>query len=112
MSEKNINEKNEKNANDKNKTEKKKKSNVSKEKRFYLITAIGCAVALVAIIVVAALINNSGNVQSMRDPVESSEIIDSNHSEPENSSDNGAENENSGDEGGTNKPVGGESEYS
>ena len=110
MSEKNINEKNEKNANEKNKTEKSKKSKTNKEKRFYLITAIGCAVALVAIIVVAAVMSNSNNVQGMRDPVESSEIVDSTHSSPEDSSNGGAEGENSSDEGGTNKPVGGESE--
>ena len=112
MSEKNINEKNEnseKTANDKSKTAK-KKSTANKEKRFYLITAIGCAVALVAIIVAAAFINNSGNVQGMRDPIESNESVDSNHSSPDNSSNNGGDgNENPGN-GSTNKPVGGESE--
>lgn len=113
MSEKNVNEKNgnEKNGSEKNKTEKKRKSKIRNEKRFYLITAIGCAVALVAIIVIAALVSNTGNVQSMRDPVQSSGVVDSTQSEPENSLDNGGENENSSsDEGGSNKPVGGESE--
>ena len=77
-----------------------------------MITAIGCAVALVAIVVIAALVNNTGNVQSMRDPIQSSSgVVDSERPEPENSSDNGGENENnSSDEGTSNKPVGGESE--
>lgn len=113
MSEKNVNEKNgnEKNGNEKSKTEKKRKSKIRNEKRFYLITAIGCAAALVAIIVIAALVNNTGNVQSMRDPAQSSEMVDSNHSNSENSSDDGENSENnSEDDGGTNKPVGGESE--
>ena len=37
------------------------KPKMSKEKKFYLFTAIGCAAALVAIIVVAAVVNSLGD---------------------------------------------------
>ena len=39
-----------------------KKKTMSKEKRFYLFTAIGCAVTLVAIILVAVLVTNKNTV--------------------------------------------------
>ncbi len=67
-----MNEKQEK------KEKKEKKSRLNGEKKFYLFTAIGCAVALVAIIVVAVAVSGSGDMTAMRDsssiqtPVESS----------------------------------------
>lgn len=73
--------------------EKKNKPKMSKEKRFYLFTAIGCAVALVAIIVVAAVVNSlgdSGNNQGLKPPA-----INSN--QPDDGSDSGSD---------TEKPVG------
>ena len=47
--------------NAKEKKENKKKTKLSKEKKFYLFTAIGCAAVLVAIIVVAIAVSNSGS---------------------------------------------------
>lgn len=44
----------------KEKKEKNKKKWLSGERRFYLLTAIGCAVALFAIIVVAVVVSNNG----------------------------------------------------
>ena len=41
----------------------KKKTKMNSEKRFYLLTAIGCAVALVAIVVVAIAVSFGDNVQ-------------------------------------------------
>lgn len=41
-----------------------KKSKLTKEKKFYLFTAIGCAVALLAIIIVAVVITNTSGVQN------------------------------------------------
>ena len=43
----------------KEQTEKKKKEPMSKERKFYLFTAIGCAAALLAIIIVAVAVNNA-----------------------------------------------------
>ena len=58
MKEQNGSEKNEKIE----KSEKKKKR-MSKEKRFYLITYISCAAALVAIVLIAVLVTNFGGVE-------------------------------------------------
>ena len=58
MKEQNGSEKNEKVE----KSEKKKKR-TSKEKRFYLITSISCAAALVAIVLIAVLVTNFGGVE-------------------------------------------------
>lgn len=58
MKEQNGSEKNEKIE----KSEKKKKR-MSKEKRFYLITSISCAAALVAIVLIAVLVTNFGGVE-------------------------------------------------
>lgn len=87
------------NAND-NATEKKKKPKMNKEKRFYLFTAIGCAAALVAIIVVAVVMNNigAGDNQAVKPPVDSSQT------------DGSGDGDSSGDGSGDNKPVGGVSE--
>lgn len=41
----------------------KKKKPMSKERKFYLFTAVGCAAVLLAIIVVAVAITNNANVQ-------------------------------------------------
>ena len=43
---------------------KKKKIQLNGEKKFYLFTAIGCAVALVAIVVIAVVVSNAGTVDS------------------------------------------------
>lgn len=40
-----------------------KKKGMSKERKFYLFTAIGCAVTLVAIVLTAALLPNQNNVE-------------------------------------------------
>ena len=102
--EKSVNEKNE--NNEKNKNEKKKKSRIGNEKRFYLITAIGCAAVLIAIIVIAAVVSGSNNIESMRNPHSSSSApADSSSAPADDSSDNGPDDGNSGDE-----PVGGETE--
>ncbi len=49
--------------NEQNGSEKKKGIKLTKEKRFYLFTAIGCAVTLVAIILVAVLVPNQNKVE-------------------------------------------------
>jgi len=77
---------------------KQKKPKMNKEKRFYLFTAIGCAAALVAIIVVAVVMNSigAGNNQAVKPPVDSSQT------------DGSGEGDSSGDGSGntdTNKPV-------
>ena len=82
-------------------TSSKKKTKMSKEKRFYLFTAIGCAAALVAIIVVAVVVNslgNNSNHQAVNPPIDSSL--------PDEGNNNGTLGDNSGDSG-TNQPVGG-----
>ena len=43
-----------------NGSEKKKEAVMTKEKKFYLFSAIGCAATLVAIIVVALVVSNIG----------------------------------------------------
>ena len=55
----------------------KKKAKMSGERKFYLFTAIGCAAVLIAIIIVAIAVTNSGDVeQGMRDPAQSGAVID------------------------------------
>ena len=58
----------------------KKKPKMSKEKRFYLFTAIGCAAALAAIIIVAVVVNslggNAGNNQAIKPPAVDSTLPD------------------------------------
>lgn len=51
-----------KEQNEKEKEKGKKKVRLSGEKRFYMLTALGCAVALVAIIVVAIAVSGGGEV--------------------------------------------------
>ena len=58
----------------KEQSEKEKKPKMSKEKKFYLFTAIGCAAALLAIIIVAIVITNANNVQSANTPNNNSSI--------------------------------------
>ena len=52
-----------KEQNEKDKQER-RKSGVKEEKKFYLFTAIGCAVALVAIVIVAVAVSNGGSVEA------------------------------------------------
>lgn len=53
----------EQNGSEKNEKIEKKKKRMSKEKRFYLITSISCAAALVAIVLIAVLVTNFGGVE-------------------------------------------------
>ena len=72
----------------------KKKPKMNKEKRFYLFTAIGCAAALAAIIIVAVVVNSlggTGNSQVIKPPTVDSTLPDGG---------------NDGDNSGVNKPVG------
>lgn len=48
-----------------NENAKQKKPKLSKEKKFYLFTAIGCAAALLAIIIVAVIITNTNSVENV-----------------------------------------------
>lgn len=104
--EKSVNEKNEKN--EKNKSEKKKKSRISDEKRFYLITAIGCAVALIAIVVIAAVVSNANNTEGMRNPHSSSTPTESSTPADDSSDTSSKPSPDSGSSG--DEPVGGETE--
>ena len=54
----------EQNSNEKKKSRRWSWKAMNKEKRFYLLTAIGCAAVLVAIVIVAVAITNSGNVNN------------------------------------------------
>ncbi len=101
--EKNVNEKNEKT--EKGKTGK-KKTRASNEKRFYLFTAIGCAAVLIAIIVIAAVVSNTSNVQGARPQSSSSAPLDSDKGQ---NSGSGNSSDSSIDDG-SNKPVGGETD--
>ncbi len=70
-----------KEQNDKEKKENKGKNGngkMTKEKKFYLFTAIGCAAALIAIIVVAAIVNGIGNAgnQAIKPPAVDSTLPD------------------------------------
>ena len=87
--------------------EHKNKPKANKEKRFYLFTALGCAAALVAIIVVAVVVNSMGNGgqnQVTNPPVNSSNSADSGDTDGSGSSDTGVGDLDS------NKPVGGDNE--
>lgn len=53
----------EQNGSEKNEKIEKKKKRMTKEKRFYLITSISCAAALVAIVLIAVLVTNFGGVE-------------------------------------------------
>ena len=53
----------EQNGSEKNEKIEKKKKRTSKEKRFYLITSISCAAALVAIVLIAVLVTNFGGME-------------------------------------------------
>lgn len=48
-----------------NEKAKQKQPKLSKEKKFYLFTAIGCAAALLAIIIVAVIITNANSVENV-----------------------------------------------
>ena len=76
------NEQNNEKPEKKEKKMKKKKAKMNSEKRFYLLTAIGCAIALVAIVTVAVVASFGGSVQqqggvddtpSVQEPVEPNE---------------------------------------
>lgn len=60
------------------KKEKKQRKKISGEKRFYMLTAIGCAVALVAIVVVAVAVSGGKveNNQANNQPVQSTPLPD------------------------------------
>ena len=70
----------------------KKKFNLTEEKKFYLFTAIGCAVLLLAIIIVAIAVtdknvvepvgNNGNSIQQSADDLVGGEIEDSGVNEP------------------------------
>ena len=72
-----------------------KKKGMSKERKFYLFTAIGCAVTLVAIILTAALLPNQNNVEdpTLNRPSSSQEMNQGNTETPDK------------DGSGTNEPV-------
>ena len=55
---------------------KKKKTQLNGEKRFYLFTAIGCAVALVAIVVIAIVVSNTSQLDSPAANLNSNSVID------------------------------------
>ena len=75
----------EENGNEKKKAGKKKNS----EKRFYLFTAIGCAVALLAIIIVAVAVSGSGNVEGKKPSTNNSQSSSTPTEEPDSSPDDG-----------------------
>ena len=51
--------------NEQNERDKKKKVRMNSEKRFYLFTAIGCALAMIAIVVIAVAVSGGGDVQNV-----------------------------------------------
>ena len=80
----------EENGNEKKKSDKKKNS----EKKFYLFTAIGCAVALLAIIIVAVAVSGSDNVEGKKpsnNSQSSSAPVQDPNSSPDDGKDNGDE---------------------
>lgn len=103
MKERNDNEKNV--TDEKTKRDNGKKPRMGKEKKFYLVTAIGCAAVLIAIVVIAAVVSGSDNVESMRPHHSSSSIAESSSTSADDSSGGGHTGGNEGDE-----PVGGETE--
>ena len=54
----------EQNGSEKNEKIEKKKKRMTKEKRFYLITSLSCAAALVAIVLIAVLVTGFGGVEA------------------------------------------------
>ena len=64
--------------NEQNERDKKKKVRMNSEKRFYLFTAIGCALAMIAIVVIAVAVSGGGDVQNVGG------INSSNHSNVQN----------------------------
>ena len=70
---------------------KKKKTQLNGEKRFYLFTAIGCAVALVAIVVIAAVVSNAGKVDSPAANVNSNSPVNEPVDNPQEPEDEGNE---------------------
>ena len=62
---------------------KKKKPQMNGEKRFYLITAIGCAVAMVAIVVVALIVSNVNQAEPPTVNINSEEINDTPADKPQ-----------------------------
>ena len=70
---------------------KKKKTQLNGEKRFYLFTAIGCAVALVAIVVIAAVVSNAGKVDSPAANVNSNSTVNEPVDNPQEPEDEGNE---------------------
>ena len=73
------------------------KKGMSKERKFYLFTAIGCAVTLVAIILVAVLIPTQSNVEDPTVNRPSSSVNQSVEEKPNDSGDK--------DSGASNEPV-------
>jgi murein DD-endopeptidase MepM/ murein hydrolase activator NlpD len=70
---------------------KKKKTQLNGEKRFYLFTAISCAVALVAIVVIAAVVSNAGKVDSPAANVNSNSTVNEPVDNPQEPEDEGNE---------------------
>ena len=70
---------------------KKKKTQLNGEKRFYLFTAIGCAVALVAIVVIAAVVSNAGKVDSPAANINSNSTVNEPVDNPQEPEDEGNE---------------------
>lgn len=61
--------------NEKKENGNKKKTPLNGEKKFYLFTAIGCAVALVAIVVIAIVVSNAGKVDAPTANVNSNSTV-------------------------------------
>ena len=72
-----------------------KKKGMSKEKKFYLFTAIGCAAVLLAIIVVAIVVTNTGKIGG--EQIQNSSIDQPLDSGDNNSSDTGVNGDNGDD---------------
>ena len=73
------------------KTEKKSKKKISGEKRFYMLTALGCAAALVAIVVVAVAVSASrveDNQASNNAPIQSAPLPDDSNTNGEGDNNN------------------------
>lgn len=70
---------------------KKKKTQFNGEKRFYLFTAIGCAAALVAIVVIAVLVSSAGKVDSPTANLNSNSTVNEPVDKPQEPEDEGNE---------------------
>lgn len=70
---------------------KKKKTQLNGEKRFYLFTAIGCAAALVAIVVIAVLVSSAGKVDSPTANLNSNSTVNEPVDKPQEPEDEGNE---------------------